>query len=117
MADLVGTCPKDFWFEWLAEGDPAGAPASGEEWGWFTQHSLIRKIHEGDRFYVVAHGRLRGFAPVTRVHLSDRGGAICREGGGVAVTIDEAIPGFRGLRERWWPREQEIPFPDWRAVA
>jgi hypothetical protein len=35
MVDLVGTCPKDFWREWIAEGDAAGEPESGEEWGWF----------------------------------------------------------------------------------
>ena len=74
MADLVGTCPKDFWEEWIAEGDPPGAPESGEEWGWFTKHSLITSIEPGDRFYVVAHGHLRGYAPVTRVHLSPEGG-------------------------------------------
>ena len=26
MSDLVGTCPKDFWLEWIAEGDAAGEP-------------------------------------------------------------------------------------------
>lgn len=35
MADLVGTCPKDFWEEWIAEGDAAGDPETGEEWGWY----------------------------------------------------------------------------------
>jgi len=24
MPDLIGTCPKSFWEEWLAEGDCAG---------------------------------------------------------------------------------------------
>lgn len=116
MSDLVGTCPKDFWSEWIAEGDPAGAPYTGEEWGWYTGSNLIRRTQPGDRFYVVAHGVLRGYAPVTRVHLSPdgKGGAICRRGDAVAVTIDEPIPGFRGLRERWWRREDEFPFPDWQ---
>ena len=119
MTDLVGTCPKDFWLEWIAEGDLAGEPESGEVWGWWTQHSLIRSTKPGDRFYVVAHGRLRGWSPVTRVHLSPsgRGGAICRQGGAVACTISEPIPGFRGLRERWWNREDEMPFPDWRTAG
>ena len=119
MVDLVGTCPKDFWHEWIAEGDAAGDPETGEEWGWWTEHSFITKIQPGDRFYVVAHGRLRGWAPVTRVHrpMMREGGAICRKGGGVACTIPEPIPGFRGLRVRWWPREAEIPFPDWKIVA
>jgi hypothetical protein len=119
MADLVGTCPKDFWREWVAEGDAVGEPETGEEWGWYTGHSRARLIRPGDRFYVVAHGRLRGYAPVTRlVDNSHKSGGwiICRGGGAVAVTIDEAIPGFRGLRERWWSRDQEIPFPDWKTV-
>ncbi len=111
MTDLVGTCPKSFWEEWIAEGDAAGDPETGVEWGWFTNHSLIRCIGPGDRFYVVAHGKLRGYAPVTRVTR----GAICRRGRAVAVTIDEPIPGFRGLRKRWWPRELERPFPNWRT--
>lgn len=118
MADLVAVCPKDFWEEWIAEGDPAGSAWSGEEWGWFTQHSLIRSIQHGDRFYVVCRGWLRGYSPVTRVHLSPngKGGAICREGGGVACTIAERIPSFRGLRKRWWSRDEERPFPDWRMA-
>ena len=111
MPDLVGTCPKSFWLEWIAEGDAAGDPETGEEWGWYTHSPLKRLIGIGDRFYVVAHGKLRGYAPVTGVGI----GAILRHGGGVAVTIPEPIPGFRGLRKRWWQREIEIPFPDWRT--
>ncbi|MGH6950842.1 MAG: hypothetical protein ACREH4_08215 [Vitreimonas sp.] len=119
MTDLVGTCPMTFWFDWIAEGDAAGDPYSGEEWGWYTQHSLIRAIQPGDRFYVVAHGRVRGYAPVTRVHLSPdgKGGAIGRRGGAVAVTIEDHVPGFRGLRERWWPRDIERPFPEWKTAG
>src|SRR3990167_7728568 len=105
MVDLVGTCPKDFWEEWIAEGDAAGEPESGEEWGWWTKHSLARAIKFGDRFYVVAHGRLRGYAPVVGLRLEGPSFVISRKGGAVAVTIDRPIPGFRGLRERWWPRE------------
>jgi len=114
MSDLVGTCPKDFWNEWIAEGDAAGDPPTGEEWGWYTGHSLARSMKPGDRFYVVAHGRLRGWAPVTRVEHPAEGFIICREGNAVACTIAEPIPGFRGLRVRWWKREDEIPFPDWK---
>lgn len=110
MVDLVGTCPKDFWEEWIAEGDAAGEPETGEEWGWFTRHSYRSLIKPGERFYVVAHGKLRGYAPVTGMW----GGAIVRKGDAVAVTIDEPIPGFRGLRKRWWQREDERPFPNWK---
>lgn len=110
MVDLVGTCPKGFWEEWIAEGDAVGAPESGEEWGWFTQHSYRNLINPFERFYVVAHGRLRGYAPVWAVH----GGAIIRKGGAVACTINEPIPGFRGLRKRWWDYAAERPFPNWK---
>jgi len=113
MTDLVGTCPKDFWPEWIAEGDAVGDPYTGEEWGWYTGHYFVRLIKPGDRFYVVAHGLLRGYAIVTRV----QSGCICRRGGAVACTIDVPIPGFRGLRERWWPREVERPFPDWKTAG
>lgn len=119
MADLVGTCPKDFWHEWIAEGDAAGLPESGEEWGWWTGSRMIRDIKVGDRFYVVSHGLLRGYSLVTRVHLSPDGvgGAICRMGGGVAVSIDQTVPGFRGLRRRWWDRDAEYPFPNWQTFG
>jgi hypothetical protein len=46
MPDLVGTCPKDFWPDWIAEGDAAGEAYSGEEWGWYTQHSLAAEHKE-----------------------------------------------------------------------
>jgi hypothetical protein len=111
MSDLVGTCPKDFWEEWIAEGDAAGEPETGQEWGWFTGHRLAQSIRPGERFYVVAHGKLRGYAVVWGVRGSWE---IVRRGNAVACTIPEPIPGFRGLRIVWWNREDEIPFPDWR---
>ncbi len=118
MVDLVGTCPKDFWLEWIAEGDAVGDPETGEEWGWYTGHSYIRLIEPGDRFYVVSHGLLRGYAPVTRVEINAYGnGSIGRRGGAIACTIDDPIPGFRGLRKRWWQREDERPFPDWKTAG
>lgn len=118
MTDLVGTCPKDFFLEWIAEGDAAGDAESGEEWGWYTSDSTARLIKPGDRFYVVAWGRLRGWAPVTRLRDGGRGNyVICRRGGAVACTVDFPIPGFRGLKKPWWPREDERPFPDWRTAG
>ncbi len=110
--DFVATCPKGFWSEWIAEGDAAGDPETGVEWGWYTRRSLI-SVDTGGRFYVVAHGRLRGYAIITRVDRQR--GIICRRGGAVAVTIPEPIRGFQGFRKRWWPYCDEIPFPDWRT--
>jgi len=117
MSDLVGTCPKDFWQEWIAEGDAAGLPESGEEWGWYTRDRLALTTRPGDRFYVVAHGLLRGWAPVVRVHDSGDSFIICRKGNAVACTIADPIPGFRGLRTRWWNRVDEQPFPDWQTAG
>ncbi|MGE3582807.1 MAG: hypothetical protein AB7J28_15490 [Hyphomonadaceae bacterium] len=118
MVDLVGTCPKDFWFEWIAEGDAAGDPETGEEWGWYTRHSFARFGKPGDRFYVVAHGLLRGYAPIVRVvDNTPQGGGyvICRRGGAVPVTLATPIKGFRGIEKRWWERDAEIPFHDWKT--
>lgn len=117
MVDLVGTFPKDFFLEWIAEGDAAGDPPTGEEWGWYTRDSLALQAKPGDRFYVVAHGLLRGWAPVTRVQDSGDSFVICRRGDAVACAIDVPVPGFRGLRTRWWDRSQEKPFPDWTSAG
>jgi hypothetical protein len=111
VTDLVGTCPKGFWLEWIAEGDAVGDPETGEEWGWYTEHSFRSLIRPGDRFYIVAHGKLRGWSPVVMI----TSGAIVRKGGAVACTLPEPIPGFRGLRKRWWHRDAEMPFPDWKT--
>lgn len=114
MSDLVVTCPKDFFLQWIEEGDAAGEPYTGEEWGWFMR-GRKPDIGAGDRLYVVAHGKLRGYAPVTRLHWNDRSGAICRRGEAVAVTIDQPIKGFQSWRRRWWDRAIEKPFPEWKT--
>ena len=115
MTDLVGTCPKDFWTEWIAEGDVAGETETGEEWGWYTRDRMALEMRIGHRFYVVAHGKLRGFAPVTRIQTDGHGAyMICRQGGALACTISVPVPGFRGLRRRWWNISDERPFQDWK---
>lgn len=112
--DVVVTVPKDLWWAWCAEGDAVGEPLSGEEWGFFLG-GPIPEIIPGERVYIVAHNRLRGYAPLTR--LQRRPLALGREGGAVAVTIPEEVRGFRGFRYRWWERETEEPFPDWRTAG
>lgn len=115
MVDLVGTCPKGFWNEWIAEGDAAGDGPTGTEWGWWTRDRKALLISPGDRFYVVAHDRLRGWATVTRLQNEGHGTfVICREGGAVSCTLLDPVPGFRGLRKRWWDRADELPFPNWK---
>lgn len=112
---LVVTVPKWFWPQWVAEGDPAGSTPSGTEWGFFLGGNRP-PICPGEKLYIVAHDRLRGYAPVTRVVWNGEKWAICREGHAVAVTIDKIIPGFRGFRKVWWKPEDERPFPDWKEA-
>ena len=114
LMNLVVTVPKWFWPEWIAEGDAVGEPVTGEEWGFFMG-GVKPPIGAGDRLYIVAHNRLRGYAPVTRLGFQDGKWAICREGGAVAVTIDETIRGFQGFRKVWWPESAEKPFPAWKT--
>lgn len=112
--DLVCTVPKWFWPQWVAEGDAVGEPETGIEWG-FSLGKVKPPIKPGERLYIVAHGRLRGYAPVTCVKLLAGQWSICRQGGAVAVTIPETIRGFQGFRRRWWAVEQEVPFPAWKT--
>lgn len=115
MSDLVVTVPKDIWFEWIAEGDAVGEPESGEEWAYWVSKAKP-PAEPGDRLYIVAWGMLRGYAPITRVAQTPDGRwGICRKGGAVACTVKgRRWDGFRGYRYRWWEREQEGPFPEWR---
>lgn len=137
--DVVVTVPKELWSEWLCEGDLAADNACREpvEWeGEFEYGFNIGKrrpdIVPGDRVYVVAHGHLRGYAPLvevepysTRFGGDGRGYALVRRGGAVACTLPgpagtshpaglAIVKGFRGFRYRWWRYEDEIPFPAWR---
>ena len=114
--DVVVTIPQMFWREWLSEGDLASVDRPSD-WGGVNEYFYYLggrgrpKIEPNERVYVVALGRLRGYAPLVRYEAETR--SLVRHGGAVAVTIDEAIPGFRGYRYRWWPRELERPFAEW----
>lgn len=117
MSDVVVTVPKGIWTEWLDEGDLAGEPWGGE----YESHfwiSTMPTIVPGERVYIVAHGRLRGFAPLVRVErrcrLRSSSFCLLRHNDAEAVTIAEPIRGFQGWRYRWWERSEEIPFPGWK---
>lgn len=117
MADVVVTVPR--WFgleEWIAEGDPAGAPWSGEEWHFYLGGNPPTMI-PGDRVYVVFNNAIRGFAPLVRIERDGSRFALVRHGGAEAVTIPERVRGFQGWRYRWWDRSAEQPFPDWQNPA
>jgi hypothetical protein len=113
--DVVVTVPKSFGLgRWIAEGDAAGDPPTGEEWAFYLGGG-IPGIVRGERVYVVFNGKLRGYSPLIRVARTDRGYALVRGGGAVACTIDRTIIGFRGFRYRDWRYEDERPFPEWRS--
>lgn len=130
MADVVVTVPKRRWFEWLREGELAYADDSLHPTGWGGDHEYgftfgpnmaVPRIEWDERVYIVAHGRLRGYSPLTRITMAPErfggrpgGFALVRRGQAVACTILEDIRGFQGWRYRWWERADEIPFPDWR---
>lgn len=123
--DVVVTVPKSFTHPvapglrglaaWIAEGDAAGDAWTGQEWV-YTVGGCEPNVYFDERVYVVCEGCLRGYAPLIRV---ERYGpyrwALVRGGGAVAVTIPEPIKGFRGWRRRWWNRDIERPFPDWKT--
>jgi hypothetical protein len=117
VTDVVVTVPLSFGLDiWIAEGDAAGEPWSGQEWDFYLGGSPPA-IMPGERVYVAYGGKLRGYAPLVRI---DQTGpyrySLVRHGGAVAVTIPEPIRGFRGFRFRWWDTAAELPFPDWRKA-
>lgn len=122
MADIVVTVPKHLWSSWLDEGEVPGAPREGFDYHfWF--YGGLPTIEPGERVYIVAHGKLRGYAPLVEIEQSCRlrpaAHCLLRRGGAVAVTLYngaliERVDGFRGYRYRWWDREIERPFPHWR---
>ncbi len=103
------------WGSWIDEGDAVGTLETGEEWG-FRVGRRKPRIYPGHKLYIVAFGKLRGYAPVLRVAWNEyeKSWMICRRGNAVAVTIPHKITGFRGFRNRWWDEKSEIDFPDWK---
>lgn len=134
MSDVVVTVPQHLWDAWIEEGDLPGSDVPsplepGDEWTFYIPRTRLPRIHAGERVYIVAHGKLRGYAPLTKLFAPDLlkvrwdeqralqppRAALCRRGGAVAVTISTPIRGFRGWRYRWWDRSMEKPFPEWRT--
>lgn len=129
MTDVVVTVPKGRWAEWLDEGDLAYSDESMMPAGWagdyeygFNVGTARPRVSSGDRVYVVAYGRLRGYSTLEALEETGRFGdlrpgnaALVRRGAAVACTIPSAVPGFQGVRYRWWRRSQEIPYADWKT--
>lgn len=96
--------------------DEAMGPLAG--FGGQPRSNLWQHIADGVRCYVVAHRRLRGYAPLAAIELTPARRqlvAFIRRGGARAVTIEDPILGFRGWRYRWWSRNNEQPFPGWKT--
>ncbi len=93
MPDIVVTVPKTFGLaDWIAEGDAAGDPYSGELWD-FSTGGATPNIKPGERVYVVCHDRVRGYAPLVEWKRLDTYRLIFTRGGGaVAVTVPWADP-------------------------
>lgn len=115
MTDVVVTVPKGRWAEWIGEGDLPGQAWSGSEYA-FSGSGALPKIEPGERVYVVAHGKVRGYAPLVDIETGGRFWSLIRAGGAVALTTPETVRGFQGWRYRWWERETELAFPDWQAT-
>ena len=139
--DFAATVRAPEWEQWLCdwpwiEGDPrADAGSLAGEPAWWSRAKLARKVERGSRLYICCRGRLRlwvALRPIGKHYETAQEGRderglwipLCIDGsppgGGPwwqPVTIDADIPGFRGLRRRWWPRESEIACPDWREAA
>lgn len=118
MTDCVVTVPMRLREEWIDEGDLPGEPYTGDTFH-FWLGGPLPEMQPGERVYVVAHGKLRGYAPLVsierRCRLRPSVGCLVRRGDAVAVTIDRPIRGFRGWRYVDWDRSEEKPFPDWRS--
>ena len=116
--DVCVTVPMKLWAEWLWEGQLPDESHNGDTYHFWLQRPLP-EMQPGDRVYIVAYGRLRGYAPLVaieqRCNLRPSVGCLVRQGGAVAVTTDQPIRGFRGWRYRDWDRAEERPFPEWRT--
>jgi hypothetical protein len=116
MADVLVTVPLSFGLKtWIDEGDPAGSDEwSGQAWHFYLW-GHPPDILPGERVYITYNGKLRGYAPLVRIERYPGGRyALVRHGGAVAVTIDEYIKGFRGVKCRWWDYSIEKSFPQWQ---
>lgn len=122
------------------KGRPPGSSCALDSYGWVTGAAVARRLEPGSALYVVARRRLRlrieldidasvlgsrgrahsGLRFARRCDPARPGPHRTRCGCEVRfepITIDADAPSPRGMRRRWWPRELEVPCPDWRGAA
>jgi len=116
--DVVVTLPESFGLSrWIAEGDAAGDPWSGQLWAWYLGGRPPNKINIGERVYVVYKNHLIGYSRLIRIDIfNENRYSLVRAGDAMAATIDQEIKGFRGFRYRWWDQNEERLFPEWRSL-
>lgn len=85
MTDVVVTVPKNRWADWINEGNLPGESWDSERYE-FTVGGPAPDIRPGERVYIVAHGLLRGYAPLIALERRLHGFALIRGGNAVAVT-------------------------------
>lgn len=56
----------------------------------------------------------QGTHPFTCWDTGDAGPCCACESGVEVCPLPARVPGFRAFRYRWWKREDEVPFPNWR---
>lgn len=123
MSDVVVTVPQSFQFgglrglkAWINEGDAAGDALVSPPLLWvFTTYGPRPQIEPGERVYIVCEGKLRGYSLLHEMRYYRGKVEFMRTGAATAVTIPTKVTGFRGWRYRWWEREEERLFPDWRT--
>lgn len=125
--DLVACMGPEAWRRWARGHAPhpslqTSGPALGEERAvWVAGPPDGERVRPGSMLYVCSGGRLRCRAEISDVRPGRgiwRGTAVFyRRAPLVPVTLAADTPAFRGLRRRWWPRNAELPCPDWLGDA
>lgn len=108
MTDIAVTIPRDRWPEFITGPCGAGVARSYTIYG--DQPPLIA----GDHLYFVAHDRVRCAIEVDRVAFA-RGGHIVIGWFCPALTVRDAIAGFRGWRRVNFTRADLLAFDGWQG--
>jgi hypothetical protein len=105
MPDIVVTVPMARWEDWLDEGDLPGDEWDGvSEYHWFARGPKPQ-IAAGQRVYIVAHGKVRGYAPLVAIDSVVSG----RKRDRFSVVRIVTQPDGHAKYVHWFPQ----PLPEW----